>query len=315
MAAYSRDLARRLAKLGNACPKTWFVLGTSGWKMHLSVLRALAEIDPNLVQDIEISKADYLRENGSISFDPSIEGIQFGDKPVFLIDSALHSGRSMIKLIQRLRVAGVKKFVTYGLVVKSGSLMVPTYFGVVIDDRDRTYFDLDQIPNNRLHDKKPLVGVLRALNDSDANTKIDVGEPFEGLCVGDLLYDKETRSSKIYGYEEDGSLIGFVSFRKAGQSVFIDAIGTVTAAQKGGIASAMLRWAETWGRSAQCTGVQLWGYERVLDIYPYFGYTPVNDEWRTLGLGRRYKLMHKPLLYNVKVTEGGDEAYHGQGEG
>ena len=157
-------------------------------------------------------------------------------------------------------------------------------------------------------------GIFRILIEKDANTKIDVGHPFEGMCVGDLLYDKETRSSKVFGYEEAGELTGFVSFRKNGAVLFIDAIGVIPARRGFGIASALFRWAETWGRSAGCSAVELWGYEDTLGVYTYNGYTPVTDQWRTLGLSQRFKLMRKPLLYNIKVTQDGNEEYRGQAD-
>lgn len=301
-------------RLEDACPRIWFPLGMSGWKMHVPVLRHIETISPELVSTIQVSKADYLRESDSITFEPSIEGETFGNKPVLIIDSAIHSGRSMLLLSRNLIEAGANKIISYSLVIKNNSLFVPTYFGVVIDEKDRTYFDLDQIPNNRLHDKKALVGTLRVLTEDDADKVIEVGDPFKGLCVGDLLYDKETRSSHIFGYEQDSKLIAFLSFRKAGMNVFIDAIGVEESHRGEGIASAMLRWAETWGRSVRCTGVQLWAYEKAISMYQLFGYKPVTDEWRTLGLGHRYKLMEKPLLYSIKITGEGDDQFRGQGD-
>jgi len=282
--------------------------------MHLTVLEQLKLIAPDLVEKIQVSKADYEREGRSIVFEPSTSGLDFSNEAVLLIDSAIHTGSSMQALIASLKSAGAKRILSYGLVLKEGSLLIPTYFGVIIDDKDRTYFELDCIPNNRLHDTKTMDGVLRALTETDANTTIDVGSPFEGLCVGDLLYDKETRSSKIFGYEEGGKLTGFISFRKNGNSLFIDALGVVASRRKFGISSALCRWAETWGRSVECLAVELWGYEQALEVYDYFGYKPVNDEWRTLGLNHRFKLMRKPLLYNIKVTQEGNEEYRGQAD-
>lgn len=213
----------------------------------------------------------------------------------------------MQRLIDALKEAGAKRFISYGLVLKNGSRFVPTYFGTVIDDKDRAYFELDEIPNNRLHDKKPMIGILRSLSDQDAEITIgDVGAPFEEICVGDLLYDKETRSSQVYGYEEKGKIIAFISFRKHGQNLFIDAVGTVVTERERGIASAMLRWAETWARSMRCTGVELWAYEGAIDVYTQYSYEFVDGQWHTLGAGHRFKLMRKKLLYNIKVTPEGE---------
>ena len=268
----------------------------------------LRQLPPAYANRVELGSAHYERADDSISFLTPLNGMKFGDEPVLVIDSAIHSGRSMQRLIVALKDAGTKRFLSYGLVLKNGSKLVPTYFGVVIDDKDRVFFELVEIPNNRLHDKKPMLGVLRSLSDRDADIKIgNVGAPFEEICVGDLLYDKETRSSQVYGYEENGNLIGFISFRKQGQNLFIDAIGTVVSERKKGIASAMMRWAETWGRSMKCTGVELWAYEGAIDdVYVKYSYEFVDGQWRTLGAGHRFKLMRKKLLYNIKVTPEGE---------
>ena len=305
VAAYSRDLAARLKKLGVSFPTKWCALGPSGWKMAKTILRHL---DADLASKVQLGSAHYERETESITFLTSNDGVTFGNEPVFVIDSAIHSGRSMTRLVESLRRAGAVNFVSYGLVLKSGSKLIPTFFGVVIDDKDRAYFDLEAIPNNRLHDKKILVGVLRLLSQADADAPIgDVGPPFETISVGDLLYDQETRSSQVYGYEENGQIIGFVSFRKTGTALFIDSIGTIKTERNKGIASAMLRWAETWGRSNRCSYIELWGFEDAIPVYTKYGYELVDNEWRTLGAGHRFKLMHKPLLYHIKVRPEGEE--------
>lgn len=282
--------------------------------MSLTLLQQLNVVAPELIAEITVCKADYERKTQSVIFEPAITGTPLDDNPVFVIDSAIHTGTSMLTLIAELRGAGAKRIISYGLVLKGGSLFVPTYFGVVTDDKDRTYFELDEIPNNRLHDDKTMSGCIRVLGETDANTQIHVGPPFEGMCVADLLYDKETRSSKVYGYEEADGLTGFISFRRNGSVLFIDGLGVIPSRRGQGISTALCRWAETWGRAARCIAVELWAFEEAIDVYDYYGFKMVSDEWRTLGLNRRFKLMRKPLLYNIKITEEGNEEYRGQYE-
>lgn len=296
--AYSRDLAMRLLKLDDF-PKLWFVLGTSGYKMAKSVL---AELPPSVVAQIDIGVVQYDRDQDAIDF---LENADLKiSQTVFVIDSAVHSGRSMMRLVSALREVGAEKIITYGLILKSGSIIVPNYFGVVIDEKDRTYFELDEIPNNRLHDGKPPIGTLRQLGDADVDKSIgEVGAPFEQLTVGDLIYEKDTNSSKVYCCEEGDRILGFVSFRQLRSNVFIDAWATVKEHQGKGVGSAMLRWTETWARSNKCLGIELWAFESAIEVYTRFGYQFSDDKVRNLGDGQTYRVMRKQLMYNVSIKE------------
>jgi hypothetical protein len=300
VAAYSRDFAIRLARFGEQFPTQWFALGKSGWKMAEAILQQLPY---SLAEKVGLGYAQYMRADDSISMRTPLDDVEFGAAPVLVIDSAVHSGRSMTRLIEALRAAGAERTMSYGLVLKSGSMIIPTFFGVVTDEKDRTYFELENLPNNRLHDKKTLTGTLRELTSVDADLPIgEVGPPFEAVSVGDLLYDKETRASKIFGYQEADKLIGFISFRKNGNVLFIDAVGTVLGQRDKGIMSVMMRWAETFARSKRCAAIELWGYEGAVDRYLHFGYVFTDDKWRNLGHGQRYKVMRKTILYNIQIV-------------
>lgn len=306
VAAYCRDLALRLGQFPDKFPLLWCALGPSGFKMAKTVFNYL---DAETVRKISLGTTRYNRESGAIEF------LDWGnvddlDQPVLVIDSAVHSGKSMLSLVEALKRRGLKNILTYGLVLKSGSSIVPNYFGVVIDEKDRTYFELDEIPNNRLYTKKPPIGVLREVTENDVDRKIAaVGAPFDELTVGDLLYEKATNSSRIYWCEHDEEVLGFVSFRRIGQIVFIDAWATATAYRSNGIGSALLRWVETWARANRCTAIELWAFESAIPVYVHHSYEFVDAEWRNLGEGQRYKIMRKPLLYNLHITADGVEEF------
>ena len=70
-----------------------------------------------------------------------------------------------------------------------------------------------------------------------------------------------------------------------------------------------MRWAETWGRCAGCERIELWGYENAAKIYEYMGYKPVENEWRELGGGQRYRILEKRILYNIKIRNPNDPMF------
>jgi GNAT superfamily N-acetyltransferase len=306
VAAYNRDFAIRLEKLGPNFPTHWFALGLSGRKV---VDELIALLPDDLGGQIVLGLAYLDRSANEIRFSDktTFDDVRLDGKSILVLDAAVHSGRSMSKLIERLEGAGAKEILSYSLVLKRGSVVIPTYFGVVIDDTDRIYFDLPVIPNNRLANPAP-TGVLRTVIDSDLERPIaEVGPPFAGLTVGDLIYDRETHDAHVYVFEYAGELVGFVSFRKLGATLFVDAwYGAkryAASGQKMKIGSALFRWTETWGRSARCQKIELWAYEPAFEVYEFMGFKPTEPDWRSLGGGQKYRVMEKKILYNIRVTD------------
>jgi GNAT superfamily N-acetyltransferase len=299
VAAYARDFAQRLVALNTQFPKKWFVLGQSGEKMGNEIFQHL----PPAFQDKVQAGAVYVdRRTNRVRFSNSIKGVSFRNAPVLLIDGAVHTGESMSRAMWHLWQAGAKNVLTYTLMLKRSSKMVPTYFGVLVDDKDRVYFQLNIIPNNRLCETPPF-GVLKEVSQTDIHKSIrKMAAPFENLSIGDMLYDKDTKDYHPYIYEYKGDIAGFVIFGKESQTLFIDAWGTVPKYQNRGIGGAMLRWAETWGRSNRCDAVKLWAYQRAIRTYQYLGYEFIGDERLTLKSNERFRLMGKKLLYNSKLT-------------
>lgn len=166
---------------------------------------------------------------------------------VIVIDSAVHSGQTMLRVIEELRNLGAKEIISYSLVVKRNSSFIPNYFGVLIGDRDRAYFQLTAIPNNRLQQKRPF-GVLRALEEKDgARQMFDSGvESLDRIHLSDLLYEQETRNSKIYLYEHGSEICGLLIFEKKTRTLFIDTIANAQSYRGVGLGGTLMRWAETW---------------------------------------------------------------------
>lgn len=310
VAAYNRDFSIRLDQLGDNFPTHWFALGLSGRK----VIDALIELLPHRQEQIIVGIAHFDRQTDTIQFSKETP---FGEskldgKRVLILDAAVHSGRSMLGMTQFVQNAGAQEIISYTLVLKRGSMLVPTFFSVVIDDKDRIYFDLDILPNNRLAKPAP-PGVLRAITTQDLDREIvDIPAPFIGLTVGDLVYDRDAHGSHVYIFEYAGEIVGFVSFRKIGATLFIGAwygAKRLLNGEKMKIGGALFRWTETWGRSARCERIELWAYKAAAAVYEHLGFTATETGWRTLGAGQEFRVMEKKILYNIKVTDEPDVAY------
>lgn len=299
VAAYSRDFARRLTLLGSNFPRKWFALGESGEKIAAIVFDLLSE---ELQKKVSVTTVYVDRKTNRVRYANTIRDVRFGNGTVLLIDSAVHSGQSMSRVVWSLWKAGAKNVLSYTLMLKRSSKFIPTYFGVLVDDRDRVYFQLQEMPNNRLCERPPF-GVLKEVEQSDYRKKIiKVGLPFEDLTIGDLLYDKNTRDYHPYIYELNGKIAGFINFGKNDNVLFIDAWATAKKFQGKGIGGALLRWAETWARSNNCDAIKLWAFKKAIKTYVYLGYEFIGDTRMNLGPEHKYRLMGKKILYNSRLS-------------
>jgi len=297
--AYCRDFAKRLVDLKNNFPKKWFLLGQSGEKIARIVFDLLP---PDLQAVVEVTTVYVDRATQEVRFQTSIDDVKFDSDPVLLIDSAVHSGQSMSQVVGSLWQAGVENVLTYTLMLKRSSKVIPTYFALLVEDTDRVYFQLEVMPNNRLCEKPPF-GILKEVREEDLEKEIgDIGLPFEGLTIGTMLYDKKTRGYHPYVYEYAGKIAGLVSFAKNKSVTFIDMWATVATFRGKGIGGALLRWAETWARSNSSESVELWAFEPAVSTYLRFGYELTGDEM-ALSSKEKYKMMRKRILYHIRVSD------------
>lgn len=289
------DLASRLVGLNDRFPQTWVPLGISGQKMA-DVLGN--HIPAKQLSKVRIIRAHCNRETDAVEFADDIDRVDFSI-PVLLVDSAVHSGRSMLSVSKKLTEVGARDIITYSLVTKCNSEIVPNYFGVLIGDHDRAYFQLKSIPNNRLQSKYPF-GILRSITDDDKdrsflNTGVD---SMDKTTFSDLLYEVRTRKTNVFVYEHAGKICGFVSFEKKGLSVFLDGIASDVEYRGKNIGGLLIRWLETWARSHNCETIDLMAIEPRVSFYEKMGYH-VYGEPLSLS-GEEYKGMRRKLLYNIR---------------
>jgi GNAT superfamily N-acetyltransferase len=212
----------------------------------------------------------------------------------------------MLAAANLLQEFGVSKLTSYTLVLKRGSCFIPSYFGLIIDDADRALFQLEKYPTNRLFKRKPF-GTLRKLAAEDVHrtpNNPDSGVPsIDKMTWGDLLYDKEAKSSHVYVYELDKKIAAFISFKTSKEGVMlIDAVAANKSLHGLGVGAMLVRWAETWARSSDCHSIELWAIEGRMDFYENKGFVRTSQKL-DLGGGEIYIRMCREILYNIDILD------------
>ncbi len=199
------------------------------------------------------------------------------------------------------------KVLAFSLVVKKTSEFIPNFFGLVIEEHDRVYFQLEQYPNNRLKTEAPF-GNLRLLREEDVHRSPDTlscGVPsIDKTSLGDLWYSCRTQNALVYVYEMSNEIVAFVHFKHQNSGkLFLDLIACDKRVQDKKVGGLLMRWVETFARSSKCTAIELWSISNRVDWYKSHGYSPSGEEKMDLGGGEVYEKMSRRILYNVKPIE------------
>jgi GNAT superfamily N-acetyltransferase len=301
---YGIDFVSRLESLGAQIPKLWITLGISGDKIAEAITRDSPQ-SPALPQ--ELIRVSFDRASKNIIVRDGDHLPKFADKPILVIDAAIHSGSSMRHIVDSLFQNGIKDVLTYSLVVKKTSEFVPNYFGMIIEEHDRVFFQLDKYPNNRLRKALPF-GSLRTLRADDISrvpNSLSVGvQSIDRMCFADLWYYVRTQNSNVYVYELAGKIVAYLHFKyQSYGKLFLDLIACDLTVQGLHIGSLLMRWAETFARSSKCLAIELWAIENRISWYADHGYEAIPGEILDLGPGEKYQKMSRRILYNIKPIE------------
>jgi GNAT superfamily N-acetyltransferase len=300
---YGLDFVERLEKLGTLIPTLWITLGISGDKIAVDIINH-SPTSPALPTSYARVSFDRKAKTVIIRDDGQLPAL--GEQPILVIDAAIHSGASMRHVIDALYKNGAKNVLSYSLVVKKTSELIPNYFGMIIEEHDRVFFQLDKFPNNRLRNKIPF-GALRALREDDIHrtpNNLDVGVPsIDRMTFADLWYYVKTQNSHVYVYEIAGNIVAYLHFKYQPLGrLFIDLIAADKSVRGLGLGSLLMRWAETFARSSKCLAIELWAIEDRVSWYKSHGFEATGEEM-DLGGGEKYARMTRRILYNVKPIE------------
>ena len=144
-------------------------IGHSGHSLIKRIMRLPDEVRASLNQ-ARIICANVDRNGNDISFFRfGTEGAnellneQMQNAHALLLDSSVHSGRSMRAVADRMTAAGAAIITTYSLVVKASAGFIPNFFSLLMSHDDRALFLLHEIPNIRIMP----TGCLRLLEMRD----------------------------------------------------------------------------------------------------------------------------------------------------
>ncbi|MEI9895099.1 MAG: GNAT family N-acetyltransferase [Chthoniobacter sp.] len=229
---------------------------------------------------------------------------------VLLFDGAVHSGRMMGRCATEMLRHAPAELCSYSLVIKRGSTFIPTLWGVMIDETDRAYFLLDEIPNNRLdagaRRAQPLVHLQKLRGEMRERPAILSGVPsIDRMTWDDRFFQMQTSTSGACTYvlERGQQMVGFLTLHFSdGDSLSIDEIVVAEAQRSEGYGGVLLRFAETMARQAECRSIRLNAHEDRIPVYEGFNYGPIPGRGVLQLEAERYQPMEKAVLYHQKLT-------------
>ena len=302
--AYLRDFLRRVARL-RPIPSIWCPVTPSGKELLQRMLGVVKNDHPELVPMVSVLPIMLDRTNGKMAFGSESPSKDVKGRSVLIFDAAIHSGSTMARAVDEVTGLGAKEICTYALMVKCRSSFIPTMWGLMIDEMDRGYFLLDDIPNHRLtvhsDTPPPSVHIERLGKDYQKWGRVICGvKSMDRASWGDRWFDMAAgeQDRATYLLLRKKNVLGYVTIHRVRRgTMVIDevAVGQGKRYRGKGYGGILLRFAETLGRQSDCTAIQLHAIENRVNFYEHFGYQLVPVEPLHLD-GETYVLMRKPVV-------------------
>jgi hypothetical protein len=299
VAAYLNDLQIRLLDMGASSPTILCAIGYSGEVL----VRELLRVSRDLPDRVAVVKVEYDQATRRLDFQEG-DAADFEGRRVLVIDSSVHSGRTMLGVVRAVCGHGAGAVCTYTLVLKRGAVFVPSLWGLMIDDHDRAYFLLGRLPNNRLSVDAPY-NHIRKLSESDRDLPALVtGVPSLDSADWQARYQaiiESKRQRSTYLVEGRTHIHGFVTFKVDENYLWVYELGLRAGTPLRDAtyyADALLRWTETNARHSGCEEVRIWVPSTSADDLRRWGYHPIAKGRAKTG-GNEHKLMAKRVLYHI----------------
>jgi GNAT superfamily N-acetyltransferase/hypoxanthine-guanine phosphoribosyltransferase len=294
--SYLRDLAERLRKLPSGPPQLWVALGGSG-----SVLAKRLDLAaPDLSVAAEALIVAYDRSTGSVSYPRNQDPATLRGKRAIVVDGTVNSGSTLLRTLRELESHKPASLISYALAVRRGAAIIPNFFGFLIGDHDRVHFLAREFENNRLL----AFGTCRKLAEGDlSRPMIKCGKSFiDKIAWEDRWYEIVTDPPRqVYLHEQGDRICGFISFRlQDNGSLLIEEIAVDQEFRGRGIGGCLIRWAEHWGRHANCSRVELWALEDRVQWYRDRGYEGVEGSSPLRLPTATFVKLRKRILYNLQ---------------
>ena len=292
--AYLYDLLERLDVLAAETPTVYVMIGDSGHQLGKRLLLLYPKFTG------EVVTAAYERETDVVTFPHEQDvGKNFEGKRILVIDGTIHSGSTLIRVVNEIQQYNPESISCYCIAVRRGAKIIPNHFGFLIGDHDRVLFPRKTYCNSRLYAH----GIHRKLSEGDlAKPMIKSGRAFIDDNTWDYhWYEVQTgRGQHVYVYEIQNQIKGFVSFRYSAEdkTFCIDDVAVDESIRSKKIGSFLLRWAEHWARHANCPHIELWAVDNLVGWYQRKGYKSENVAPLSI-YGTLFRKMTKKTLYNL----------------
>ena len=305
--AYAKDFVARLKKM-EPFPEVWCPITKSGSdiaKLFWSILRTVGS--PVRVQLLPIS-VSRTGEEIDISFRGGDPAVQIPGKSVLILDGAIHSGRTMSRCANEVMKYKPQELLSYSLIMKASSSFVPTLWGVTIDETDRAFFLLKEIPNHRLDAVNPEklqqpvhIERLEERHRSSPPVATEV-DSMNRQTWADRIYQMAVSPGVCtYVLMRTESIVGYLTVRFSGDYMSIDELAIDKEKRSRGYGGVLLRFADTMARQANCRTVRLNAIENKITFYEAAKYRKIsNTSSIRLDEKELYWPMERTVLYHQR---------------
>lgn len=270
----------------------WVPVGSSGTILFRYLFRAIREFLPDNSQPMpSLTNAKYDRQTQSIEFGDgnttSTHETNFGglqrrleqsdtDK-IVLLDMGIHTGKTMHEVYKVLKAnVHEKPIVTFSIYLKQGAIMVPSYWGFMVNPEDRVHTPSrsqhNEFPVNRLEHCDHSAGIMLVKCDDS----LEFGGRGDSVEIRTYTRYDNTKGKDVYWCAEHQQHLAMVGFMICDKVCRIDSlrdtVDTIAAPPKAKLHLTLLRWVETCARHQGCEWLKLIPSETFLNDFFRMGF-------------------------------------------
>lgn len=307
--AYLLDLLRRLERFESR-PTVWCPITRSGEELLKIMLELAAEKFPQLIEGVRLVSIDVDNGRTEASF-PNENAEDLRGQSVLLIDGAIHSGGMMSVCAGEVLKYEPTELASYALVMKRGSSFIPTLWGLMMEETDRAFFLLDEIPNHRLdaighnrptQKKQPQVHLQR-LNEQMLTAPLLTSgvASMDRMRWSDRHFQMVASGNQTCTYvlQRGAKIVGFVTLHGLPcGGLMVDEVVTDPEQRSKGYGGILMRFADTLARQGKCRAVRLLAIKNKVEYYEKHEYSRVSDAKPIRLDDEEYHPMEKAVLYH-----------------
>lgn len=309
--AYLRDFLARLQTF-DPNPTIWCPITRSGTALLDQILDLVKADYPGMVERVSVVPIGVCEKTNALILGSDDPAKDIVGKPVLLFDGAVHRGALMSRCVTEVLKLGASHVGTYSLVVKRGSNFIPTLWGVMIEDTDRVFFLLKQIPNNRLDAGSAKTGettrrtsclhIRRLCGEHVDKSPVECGvASLDRVTWGDRHFDMLAGEHLqcTYVLHAGNEVVSYLTVYYSDEHCLV--ITEIAVDKKhhgkkfGGI---LLRFADTLARQSNCWVVRLNAIKEKITFYEGFGYKLVAGREPIRLDDEEYWLMERQVIYH-----------------